>query len=119
MSCGHASSKRRRSASQTAGLGGTFPSRGPEDPEQAGTGVAAEVLEVLIIRCGDADLVEKTQPGGRTHGGEGLHRLPEDGLVRGVILRPAVEVGQAAPPAHAEALVDRSTAVVDDPDGAV
>src|SRR2546429_9787526 len=90
-----------------------------EDPEQAGTGVAAEVLEVLIIRCGDGDLVVKTQPGGRTHGGEVLHRLPEDGLVRGVILRPAVEVGEAAPPAHAEALVDGITPVVDYPHVAV
>src|SRR6476661_1699092 len=40
---------------------------------------------------------------------EVLHRLPEDGLVRGVILRPAVEVGEAAPPAQAEALVDGIT----------
>jgi hypothetical protein len=35
--------------------------------------------------------------------------------MRGVILRPAVEVGEAAPPAHAEALVDGITAVVDHP----
>src|SRR6266581_8709655 len=90
-----------------------------EDPQQAGAGVAAEVLEVLIIRCGDGDLVVKTQPGGGTHGGEVLHRLPEDGLVRGVILRPAVEVGEAAPPAHAEALVEGITTVVDDPQVAV
>src|SRR5580704_2050386 len=90
-----------------------------EHPQQAGAGVAAEVLEVLIIRCGDGDLVVKTQPGGRTHGGEVLHRLPEDGLVRGVILRPAVEVGEAAPPAHAEALVDGFTPVVDYPHVAV
>src|SRR6202035_3428514 len=48
-----------------------------------------------------------------------LHRLPEDGLVRGVILRPAVEVGQAVPPAHAEALVNRITMVVDHPHVAV
>ncbi len=26
--------------------------------------MAAEVLEVLIVRCGDGDLVVKTQPGG-------------------------------------------------------
>src|SRR6185437_5411768 len=82
--------------------------------QQAGAGVTAEVLEVLIIRRGDGNLVVKTQPGGGTHGGEVLHRLPEDGLVRGVILRPAVEVGEAAPPAHAEALVEGITAVVDD-----
>src|ERR1700730_13502697 len=92
---------------------------GREDPEQAGAGVAAKVLEVLIIRGGDGDLVVQTQPGGGTHGGQVLHRLPEDGLVRGVILRPAVEVGEAAPPAHAEALVDGSTAAVDDPQVAV
>jgi hypothetical protein len=33
---------------------------GREDPEHAGTGVAAEVFEVLIVRCGDDDLVVKT-----------------------------------------------------------
>jgi hypothetical protein len=43
---------------------------GREDPQQAGAGVAAEVLEVLIIRCGDGDLVVKTQPGGGTLDGD-------------------------------------------------